>query len=200
MRSASLFRLIFAPANFKSSNQRKLQLKHKRFTQRQPKAFLPYAAVATCCVVCAPAEKRRIMDMEICSWAITGETFVLLGRGGCMRCAAAVCVCSIYSPAERQQRDHIILLEIHSALAHPCSQRAETVARFIIPCRAATAKNSWENEFTECVCLCVKNTRRIDALASTRERVWERESKHPSFSFRLYAAIWSIEHINNILG
>lgn len=71
MRSTSLFRLIFAraPANFKSCYTHTLEgnTKDSR-SQKRLFALLQQQWQLLCCV-CerAPAEKRRIMDMEICS-------------------------------------------------------------------------------------------------------------------------------------
>jgi hypothetical protein len=120
-----------------------------------------------------------------------------------MRCAA-VCVCSIYSPAAAAaEGSYHSALEIHSTpplslsrtRIHGSIARELKRWRFIIPCRAATAKNSRENEFTECVSVCEKYT--ANRCAHYHERK-EREREQTSIFLipDMLAECIYVEHIH----
>jgi hypothetical protein len=110
-----------------------------------------------------------------------------------MRCAA-VCVCSIYSPAAAAEGSYHSALEIHSTPPLSLSL-ASSIARelkrwrFIIPCRAATAKNSRENEFTECVSVCEKYT------ANRCARYHERKEREQPSIFLIPAMLLNVYYI-----
>jgi hypothetical protein len=144
-------------------HQRTLEGKHKRFTRGSQKPFchtLQYGNVL-CCVRVARQRKGELWTWKYAVEPSPGKLLFYLGAGAA--CDVPLFVFVQFIHQQRQQRDHIILRWKFILLLRSLSL-ASSIARelkrwrFIIPCRAATAKNSRENEFTECVSVCEKYT------------------------------------------
>ena len=147
-----------------------------------------------CCVRVARQRKGELWTWKYAVEPSPGKLLFYLGAGAA--CDVPLFVFVQFIHQQRQQRDHIILRWKFILLLRSLSL-ASSIARelkrwrFIIPCRAATAKNSRENEFTECVSVCEKYTANRCARYHERKE-WEQTSIFliPAMLLNVYY-VWS---------